>query len=299
MAGFTGASFRLLCREQGADFTMTEMVSAKSLLFDHVRTWELLDTESGEGPVIVQLFGNEPDTVARAARRVCERMGAKVAAIDLNMGCPAPKVTGNGEGSALMRDIPLAADIVRAAAEAAKLPVTVKFRRGWDDAHDNAVEFAQNMERAGAALLTVHPRTRAQMYAGRADWSVIARVKAAVDVPVIGNGDVSSGADALAMLEQAGCDGVMVGRAALGNPFIFAEIRAAFDGGAYARPSRETIAELALRHAAMEEQKKGRRGLVEMRKHVAFYVRGFPNAARLRARAVKAETLEDFKEILT
>ena len=212
MAGFTDAPFRLLCREQGCGHTVTEMVSAKGLLFGSARTGALLDTLPGEGRVTVQLFGRDPAALAEAARRIEGERGAALEAIDLNFGCPAPKITGNGEGSALMREPALCGRIVAAVAAAVRVPVTAKLRKGFDAAHENAVEVARICADSGAAMLTVHGRTREQRYGGLADWGCVAAVAAAVRVPVIGNGDIASGVQALRRLSESGCAGVMVGR---------------------------------------------------------------------------------------
>lgn len=303
MAGFSDVPFRMLCREQGCDWTVTEMVSAKGLLYGSDKTAMLLKTAPEERPVVVQLFGREPALLAEAARRICaeynpagERPG--VAAIDLNFGCPAPKITGNGEGSALLLEPELCKTIVSAVAVAVDVPVTVKLRKGFDAAHINAVEIARICEDSGAALITVHGRTTEQRYTGHSDWDCVAAVKAAISVPVIGNGDVCSGADARRMLERTGCDGLMIGRGALGNPWIFAEIKAALAGGAYTPPDMHARMNLALRHARMTVEEKGDYGIIELRKHLARYISGRREAAALRARLNSAKTLEQIEEIL-
>lgn len=298
MAGFTDAPFRLLCREQGCDHTVTEMVSAKGLLHGSERTAALLFTLPAEGPVSMQLFGREPAVLAEAARRIEGEHGDALAAIDLNFGCPAPKITGNGEGSALMREPALCGRIVAAVAAAVRVPVTVKLRKGFDAAHNNAVEVARICEEAGAAMITVHGRTREQRYAGQADWDCVAAVAAQVRVPVVGNGDVASGTDALRRLRQSGCAGVMVGRAALGNPWIFAEIRAALTGAAYTPPDGAARMALALRHARMTVETKGEHGVIELRKHLARYVAGRREAAALRVRLQTARTFGQIEQIL-
>lgn len=298
MAGFTDAPFRLLCREQGCGHTVTEMVSAKGLLFGSARTGALLDTLPGEGRVTVQLFGRDPAALAEAARRIEGERGAALEAIDLNFGCPAPKITGNGEGSALMREPALCGRIVAAVAAAVCVPVTAKLRKGFDAAHENAVEVARICADSGAAMLTVHGRTREQRYGGLADWGCVAAVAAAVRVPVIGNGDIASGAQALRRLSESGCAGVMVGRAALGNPWIFAEIRAALSGAAYTPPDEAARTAMALRHARMAAAYGGERALIELRKHLARYVGGRRAAASLRARLQTARTLGQIEEIL-
>ena len=233
MAGVTDLAFREICRAMGADFSYTEMVSAKGLYYGSERTASLLAASPLERPYGVQLFGAEPEIVAGMAKRLADEAHPGLALIDLNMGCPARKITGNGEGSALMLDLPRAARIIESAAKSSSLPITVKFRKGFDAAHINAVAFARMAEESGAAMLTVHGRTREQMYSGKADWDIIAAVKTAVSIPVIGNGDVFSGQDALALRAHTGCDGIMVARGAEGNPFIFREIHAALAGKPY------------------------------------------------------------------
>ena len=283
MAGVTDAAMRLLCHEQGSAWAVSEMLSAKGWVFSRGKNRNALDLLArlpGEGIAGLQLFGSEPEYVAEAARQLEDR-GFDF--IDLNFGCPAPKITGNGEGSALMREPERLGRVVRAAAEATRLPVTAKIRAGWDADSVNAVEVARICEDSGAKAVAVHARTRAQQYAGRADWSVIADVKRAVSIPVFGNGDVRSGADALRMLNETGCDAVIVGRAAQGNPWIFREIAAAMRGEAAPPPTPAERADMAIRHFGLEVSLFGRkRGVLEMRKHIAWYVHGLKGAARFR-----------------
>ncbi len=307
MAGVADASFRALCRSMGAEYTVSEMVSAKALCYEQqgrrsapLRTAPLCDITPEQAPMAVQLFGSEPDFMAKAAQlietgayRGNERALAP-AAIDINMGCPVSKVVSNGEGSALMKDVARAAAIVRAVKDAVTLPVTVKIRAGWDDAHRNAVEFAKAMEAAGADLITVHGRTRQQFYAPGSDNGVIAAVKAAVGIPVVGNGDLFSADDARRMLSETGCDGLMVARGALGNPFLFREIRAMLAGETVAAPTAAERVEVALSHAADMVARKGPRvGLSEARKHMAWYCKGFRGAAGVRDAVMRATTLEE------
>lgn len=299
MAGFTDVSFRLLCREQGADGLFSEMVSAKGLLFESEKTKELLRIDPAEGPVTIQLFGHEPEVVLEGAKLALEIAGENCRGIDLNMGCPAPKITGNGDGSALMKDPILAGRIVEMLAKGIHLPVSVKFRAGWDAAHKNCIEFAKIMEESGAAFLTVHGRTREQQYAGKADLDCIAGVKAAVSIPVIGNGDITDGPSARHMLSYTKCDGLAVGRGALGNPFVFREIQHLLRGETSTPATREERFSMALRHTEMVLKNKGPHGLVELRKHLPFYISGFPGASRLRVRLQQAKTLEEIREILT
>lgn len=284
MAGVTDMAFRLICREMGADFAVSEMISAKGFLLnrkpnENVRAlhafapWETLG---------IQLFGSEPELMAEAARRFAAR---GCAFIDINMGCPMPKITGNGEGSALMRTPHLAGEIVRAVSEAIDIPLTVKMRAGWDEDSINAVELAQICEQSGADALCVHGRTREQYYSGRADWGVIAAVRRAVSIPVIGNGDVRAPEDAARMIEETGCDSVAIGRGAQGNPFVFAQVRAALEGEPVPQaPSPRDVLEALRRHADMLGAWRGQAVAVrELRKHIAWYLHGLPGSARVRA----------------
>lgn len=299
MAGYTDLAFRLLCKERGADIVTTEMISAKGLVYGAAATRALFVSREEERPLVVQLFGREPDILAEAAKIVEDALGPALGAIDLNLGCPAKKITGNGEGSALMLEPLLVGRIVAALVRAVRVPITVKCRSGWDAAHENAVEIAQIAESSGAALMTLHARTRDRFYGGRADWGMIARVKDALNIPVIGNGDVQSGADALRMLELTRCDGVAVGRAALGNPWVFEDIRAAKNGDSYTPPTEAERRREALRHARMALAFKGPQAIVELRKHIAWYIRGVPGANALRQRVNAAKSLDELSKILT
>ena len=283
MAGVTDAAMRLLCHESGAAWAVSEMLSAKGWIYSggkNQATRELLTRLPGEGIAGLQLFGREPELMARAAQEL-ESAGFEF--IDLNFGYPAPKITGNGEGSALMREPERIGEIVSAVSKATRLPVTAKIRAGWDETCINAPEVARICESSGAQAIAVHARTRMQQYSGRADWSIIKKVKKSVSVPVLGNGDVRSGADAVNMIAQTGCDGVIVGRAAQGNPWIFAEIRSFLTGEAYAPPTPRERVDMALRHFDLETRLHGeKKGLLEMRKHIAWYVSGLPGAAKFR-----------------
>lgn len=285
MAGVTDAAMRLLCHEQGAAWAVSEMLSAKGWVFSKGKNRnavDLLKRLPGEGVAGLQFFGSEPEYMAEAAAML-EDIGFDF--IDINFGCPAPKITGNGEGSAMMRDPGAVAAVVRATVNATRLPVTVKIRSGWDDQSVNAPEIARICEDSGARAVAVHARTRMQQYAGRADWSVIRRVKAAVSVPVLGNGDVRNGADAVRMLNETGCDGVIVGRGAQGNPWVFREIAAALSGRAAPPPTPQERVDMALRHFELEVMLYGeKRGMLEMRKHIAWYVHGMKGASRFRDR---------------
>ena len=297
MAGVSDEAFRTLCREQGADLTYTEMVSAKGLSYANEKTRHLLNLAQGEDQVAVQLFGHELEVMADQARWVEQEMGKALAYLDINMGCPARKIVSKGDGSALMKTPELAADIVRAVSSAVEHPVTVKFRRGWAEGDETCVEFARRMEDAGAAAVAVHGRFALQLYRGRADWDAIARVKEAVSIPVVGNGDVKCGADAVALVERTGCDAVMIARAAEGNPWVFAQCKAALAGVPEPpRPSVEERIALTRRHARLLAQREGR-NIVRMRKHAMRYMAGLPGAAAARAKINACVSVEDFDRV--
>ncbi len=295
MAGVTDLPFRLLCREQGAGLVCMEMVSAKAIYYNNRNTRELLEIHPQEKPASLQLFGSDPQIVAEMAKRVEER---PFSILDFNMGCPVPKVVNNGEGSALMREPKLVERLLGELVKAVNKPVTVKIRKGFDEEHCNAVEIAKIAEACGVAAVAVHGRTRAQYYSGKADWDCIRKVKEAVKIPVIGNGDVDSPQAAAALLEQTGCDGVMIGRAAQGNPWIFREAAAFLDGGTIPeRPGGEEKKALILRHARLLEQCKGEYTAVrEMRKHLAWYTAGMPHSARFRQTINAMETMEQLMD---
>lgn len=292
MAGVTDLPFRLLCHEQGAGLVCMEMVSAKAIYYNNKNTEELMTVHSDEGPVSLQLFGSDPKIVADMAARIEDR---PFSILDFNMGCPVPKVVNNGEGSALMRDPALAEKLLGALVRAVKKPVTVKIRKGFDEEHCNAVQIAKIAENCGVSAVAVHGRTRAQYYGGEADWDCIRRVKEAVKIPVIGNGDVDSPQAAKRLLEQTGCDGVMIGRAARGNPWIFREVTAFLENGTLIpRPDSREKREIILRHARLQMQTKGEYTAVrEMRKHLAWYTVGMPHSARFRQTINSMETMEE------
>ena len=296
MAGVGDRAFREVCRSFGAAFTIGEMASAKGLLFSDKKTQELLVLGEQERPSAVQLFGDDPQVLAEAARKAAAFAPDW---IDLNMGCPAPKIAGNGGGSALMKNPKLAGEIVAAVVQAVDLPVTVKFRKGWDKNSVNAVEFAKICEANGAAALTIHGRTREQMYAPSADWEIIAAVKQAVSVPVIGNGDVCSVESCMEMYRQTGCDLVMIGRAALGRPWLFAQIAAyQKDGTVLAEPTLQERMQILLRHAKLACAYKGEYiALREMRRHSAAYMKGVRGAAEFRHRCGSISTLRDLEQL--
>lgn len=297
MAGITDLPFRLICRRLGCGMTVSEMVSAKGLLYKNVKTTEMLRIDDGERPTAIQLFGSVPEELAEAARMV-EASGADI--IDFNMGCPVPKIVNNGEGSALMKQPQLAHDILAAMVKAVKIPVTVKFRAGWDDSSRNAVEIAKAVEAAGVSAVAVHGRTRQQFYEGKADWGIIAEVKQAVKVPVFGNGDIFTVEDGLRMLAETGVDGLMIGRGADGNPWIFRELAAVLRGEE--RPAAPSVQERlaqAAEHLDMLIDYKGEHiSVKEMRRHISAYLKGLPHAAEFRGRFHKVDTREQFMELL-
>ncbi len=297
MAGVTDLPFRVLCREQGCGMVCTEMVSAKAVHYNNKNSRLLLAVRQEERPVSLQLFGSEPELLGEIAARL---EPGPYDVIDFNMGCPVPKVVNNREGSALMKEPKLAGEILKAMVKAVKKPVTVKIRKGFDENHVNAVEIAKIAEDAGVAAIAVHGRTREQYYSGKADWEIIRRVKEAVSIPVIGNGDIFSAGDALAMMEQTGCDGVMAARGARGNPWLFREIRGLLETGVIPpRPSVTEIRDTILRHGRMQAELKGERtGIREMRKHVAWYTAGCPHSAALREAVNHVETLAELEALL-
>ena len=288
MAGVSDLPFRLLCREQGAGLVCMEMVSAKAILYKNRNTEELLTIDPKEHPVSLQLFGSDPDIISEIAKQIEER---PFDILDLNMGCPVPKVVNNGDGSALMKNPRLAGEIIEKTARAIKKPLTVKIRKGFDDAHVNAVELAHIAQESGAAAVAVHGRTREQYYAGHADWDIIRQVKEAVSIPVIGNGDIRTPEDVAAMAEQTGCDGYMIARGAEGNPWIFRQILHYFETGEHlSRPDFSEVTEMLLRHAKMQIDCKGDyTGIREIRKHAAWYTAGYRNSSKLRGRINEVE----------
>lgn len=298
MAGVTDLPFRLLCKEQGAGLVCMEMVSAKGILYNSRNTEGLLAIHQEEMPVSLQLFGSDPKIVSEMAKRIEER---PFAILDINMGCPVPKVVKNGEGSALMKNPKLVYELVSAVVKAISKPVTVKIRKGFDETCINAVEIARIIEEAGASAVAVHGRTREQYYSGKADWDIIRQVKEAVSIPVIGNGDVTSGEKAISMREQTGCDGIMIARGAQGNPWIFSELIAYERTGELPpRPSTKEVKAMMLRHAKLQLQQKGAYvGIREMRKHIAWYTKGLHGAARLRSVMNGIESYEELENILT
>ncbi len=297
MAGVTDLPFRLLCKEQGAGLLCMEMVSAKAIYYKNRNTEELLTIDEAERPVSLQLFGSDADIISEMAKKIEER---PFSMLDINMGCPVPKVAGNGEGSALMKNPRLVEEIVTKTVKAIRKPVTVKIRKGFDAEHVNAVEIAKIAEASGASAVAVHGRTREQYYHGKADWDIIRQVKDAVHIPVIGNGDVTSVETADAMFRETGCDGIMIGRGVQGNPWLFRQILHWMKTGEKETgPSVEEVKEMILRHARLQMEYKGNdRGIREMRKHVAWYTAGFPNSAKLRANVNEVKSFSELEGLI-
>ena len=297
MAGVTDLPFRLLCKEQGAGLLCMEMISAKALQYKNRNTKALLQIDPREYPVSLQLFGADPDIISEQAKAI-EELPFQI--LDINMGCPVPKVVKNGEGSALMKNPRLVYDVVYKTVRAISKPVTVKIRKGFDEEHVNAVEIAKIIEEAGGAAVAVHGRTKEQYYSGKADWDIIRQVKEAVSIPVIGNGDVTGSLAAEQLLEETGCDGVMIGRGCQGNPWIFRELNEYEETGKVPhRPSKKEIKEMMLRHAQLQIELKGDYlGIREMRKHVAWYTKGMEGSAKLRDEINRVESYEELEKLL-
>ncbi|MDO4295520.1 MAG: tRNA dihydrouridine synthase DusB [bacterium] len=297
MAGVTDIAFRELCKEQGCGLVTMEMVSAKAIYYKNKNTQELLKVQEQERPVSLQLFGSDPQIMADMAKQLEE---GPYDIFDINMGCPVPKIVNNQEGSALMKNPKLAGEIIAAMAKAVKKPVTVKFRRGFDEQHVNAVEFAKIAEANGAAMVAVHGRTREQYYSGKADWDIIRQVKEAVSIPVVGNGDIFCPEDAKRMMEETGCDAVMIARGAKGNPWIFKRtVHYLETGELLPKPTIDEVMQTILRHGELLTKWKGEYiGVREMRKHMAWYTAGWPHSSALRGRMNEMETLEQLEALV-
>lgn len=296
MAGVTDLAFRTLCKEYGADLVVSEMISSRGLHYNDKKTAALLKTNTVEAPLIVQIFGNEPNIMAESAK-ILEERGVQY--LDINMGCPAPKIVKNGDGCALMRNEKLAGKIAETVVKAVSVPVSVKFRAGWDETQINAVTFAKTMEQAGVCAITIHGRTREQFYSGTADWRIIKMIKDAVSIPVIGNGDITDGKQAEKMLLETGCDSIMIGRGALGNPFIFRNVKCTLQKQNSTEPSFDEKRCALLRHIAlMEETKPEHVGVPEMRKHFAWYLKGLPHSAKWKVQAFSAKSYAALRNLV-
>lgn len=298
MAGISDRAFRSIAHQFGCGLVFSEMISAKGLVYGQEKSFSLSPSGDFPGPVNVQIFGSDPQIMAQAAALLAKKPGVNL--IDINMGCPTPKIVKNNEGAALLLNLSLCRSIIRQVAAAVSIPVTVKMRRGWEDGSETCLELARIAEEEGAQAVTLHPRSRMQFFAGKADWNLIKKVKELVAIPVIGNGDIWSAEDAARMLEATGCDAVMIGRGSLGNPFLFREAVSLLEKGRTADPaSLEEKVETALRHLEMVCALKGEyTGVREMRKQVAWYVRGLPGAARLRVLINQAVKTDDIRQIL-
>ena len=296
MAGITNLPFRVICEKFNPGLVYTEMVSSKGLFYDDKKTEKLLNMKNEKRPVAVQIFGNDIEAMAYSAKKV-----SKIAnLIDINMGCPAPKVVKNGDGSKLMLDIELSRKIIQAVVENSSVPVTVKIRKGWDKEHINCIEFAKMAEQAGACAITIHGRTRDEFYSGTADWEIIKKLKQEVSIPVIGNGDIKSPQDALKMFEYAGVDGIMIGRAAIGNPWIFMQIQEYLQNGKIIEISNEKRLRIILEHIELQVEELGENtGIKEMRKHMTYYLKGLKDASAIRQKINTIETQKELVECIT
>ncbi len=295
MAGITDLAFRKICKDCGAGLVETEMVSAKAIYYNDEKTLKMINTDGEKRPISIQIFGNEPEIMAEAAKFLQD----KADIIDINMGCPAPKVVKNGDGSKLLLNLDLVYEIVKRVVEVSKVPVTVKIRKGWDEENIVAVEAAKAIEKAGASAITVHGRTRSQFYTGTADWDIIKKVKEAVNIPVIGNGDIVNGETAKKVFETTGVDGIMIGRACLGNPWVFNEVISYLNGDTYVVPTKQEVLDTIIKHYDMLTNEKGEYTAVrEMRKHIAWYIKGMKDASVMRNHINTLEKKQDIIETL-
>lgn len=298
MAGFTDRPFRVICEKYNPGLTVTEMVSSKGLLYNDEKTKMLMNTCEEKRPVAIQIFGSDEESIKYAVEYINKSKLSEI--IDINMGCPAPKVVKNGDGSKILLDINKVKKITKSASENSDIPITVKIRKGWDNDHINAIEVAKAIEEAGASAITVHGRTRSEFYTGKADWDIIRKVKENVNIPVIGNGDIKTKEDAKRIFEQTNCDGIMISRGSLGNPWIFEQIQEYLKGEEVRKIPDEEKLKIILEHINLETKEKGElTGIREMRKHLAFYIKGSENASEIRNKINFIDNKEELEETLT
>lgn len=297
MAGYTDLPFRIICEKYNPGLVVTEMVSSKALFYNDENTKALLNTKEDKKPIAIQIFGSDVESMKYATEYINKNKIADI--IDINMGCPAPKIVKNGDGSKLLVDLKKVEEVTKAVVKNSKIPVTVKIRKGWDNEHIVAVEAAKIIEGSGASAITIHGRTRSEYYSGNADWEIIRKVKESINIPVIGNGDIKTPQDAKKMFEQTNCDGIMISRASLGNPWIFEQIRTYLESGKIRKITQKEILETILKHIELNIKEKGENlGIIEMRKHICFYIKGGTNASRLREQINHITTKKEMEEIL-
>ena len=297
MAGFTDRPFRIICEKYNPGLTVTEMVSSKGLFYNDEKTSLLMNTKGEKRPVAIQIFGSDTDAIKYAVEYINKNNLSEI--IDINMGCPAPKVVKNGDGSKLMLDIKKVESITKAAVQNSNIPITVKIRKGWDNEHINAVKVAEAIEQAGASAITIHGRTRSEFYTGKADWNIIKQVKESVKIPVIGNGDIKTPEDAKEIFKLTNCDGIMISRASLGNPWIFEQIQEYLEGKEIRKIYNDEKLKIILEHINLETEEKGEiTGIREMRKHLAFYIKGTENASEIREKINHIEVKKELENVL-